>query len=127
MSKTIIRYSESFKLKVVTELEEGKFDNGSQAAKFYNIKGTQTVKLWLQKYGKNHLISKVVRVETCDEKSRIKELELEIKRLKETVVDLSCREVYSRATLQVVCEDYGIDLENVKKNSDAGGSLGQKK
>lgn len=117
MSEACIRYSESFKLKVVRELEEGKFSNRNEARLFYNIKGVDTIRRWLVKYGRNHLIRKVVRVETADERSRLKELEDEIKKLKETVVDLSCREVYSRAALSVICEDYGINEEDAKKKA----------
>lgn len=115
MSGTTTRYSESFKLKVVNELESGRFACQTEARKFYNIKGSHTIRDWLTKYGRNHLLAKVVRVETLDERSRVKELENEIKKLKETVVDLSCREVISRATLNVICSEHGIDQEAAKK------------
>lgn len=115
MNKANIRYSEAFKLRVVQEMEEGKFLSQTEAARHYGISGSTTVRKWLIKYGKNHLVAKVIRVESPDEKSRLKELEEEIKRLKETVVDLSCREVYSRAALSVICEEYGLDEDSVKK------------
>ena len=63
MSKRLIRYSEAFKLKVVNELETGKLSTVSEAIELYGIRGSETVKKWLQKYGKNHLLSKMVIVQ----------------------------------------------------------------
>ena len=73
MSRKIIRYSECFKQSVVSEVEK----NGlsiQQARDHFGIKGTSTIQLWLKKYGRNHLLNKVVRVETRDEIDELKPL-----------------------------------------------------
>lgn len=83
---TQIRYSESFKRKVVSEIESGKY-NQTQAAKMYGIKGDGTVRSWIKKLGKNELLAKKVRIEMVDETSKLKKLEAENKKLKEALAD----------------------------------------
>ena len=56
----LIRYSEAFKLKIVNELESGKFLSYSEARNLYGIKGCDTIQKCIIKYGKNHLLNKVV-------------------------------------------------------------------
>nr|WP_078128349.1 transposase [Leptospira alexanderi] len=63
---TIRRYSEAFKRKVIEEIESGKY-NQNQAMKNYGIQGSVTIRGRLKKYGKNHLMSKIVRVKTENE------------------------------------------------------------
>ena len=43
MTRSVVRYSEAFKLKVVNELESGKFSGTDEARKSYGIKGPATV------------------------------------------------------------------------------------
>ena len=52
MQETVIRYSEAFKLKVVTELENGKLISIEQAKRKYGIRGSMTISGWLKKYGR---------------------------------------------------------------------------
>ncbi|MDI7157149.1 transposase [Leptospira santarosai] len=75
---TTTRYSEAFKRKVILSIEDGKY-NQTQTMKHYGIKGSVTVRGWLKKYGKNHLIGKIVRVETDNELNRLKEAEKKIR------------------------------------------------
>jgi len=119
MKQGVIRYSEAFKLKVVSEYESGKFCTYKEAHEAYGIKGCGTLRYWLKKYGKTHLIDRVVRVETADEKQRIKALQKEIMQLKEAVADAKVQEVIHRAAFDVVCETYGLGTpEEVKKKLD---------
>jgi len=53
----------------------------------YGITGGQTIQYWVRKFGKQALLSKVVRVETMEERDRIQALESEIKRLKLALAD----------------------------------------
>jgi len=69
-TRTIIRYSKAFQQKVVSEIESGKLTIG-EAQKIYDIKGCDTIQNWLRKFGKNHLLAKVVRVEMKDVKDKI--------------------------------------------------------
>ena len=49
----LISYSEAFKMQVVNELDSGKYDTISGAARAYEIRGGDTVRKWIIKYGKN--------------------------------------------------------------------------
>jgi transposase-like protein len=62
MSGQVIRYSEGFRLQVIGELESGKLKSVESARRRYDIKGSSTIQKWLKKYGKNHLINKVIIV-----------------------------------------------------------------
>lgn len=111
-----IRYSEAFKLQVVNELESGALCSISEARDRYGIAGGATVQGWLRKYGKNHLLSKVVRVETSDERDQLKALKAENDRLKRALADLHMKSVLYESWLEVACEEFGVtDLEAFKK------------
>ena len=66
MKKEVVRYSEAFKLQVVSEIESGKFKSLHEAQKRYGIRGSGTITYWINQYGKNHLLNKVVVVKTAD-------------------------------------------------------------
>jgi len=111
-SGTVIRYSISFKQKVVREIEtEGL--TIAQVNRRYGIKGGQTVHNWLRRYGKNHLLNKIIRVETKQEKDRIRELEAENKKLKLALADSTLEKRALEVLIDVVNEHYDTD---VKKN-----------
>jgi len=110
--KETIRYSISFKQKVVREIEEEGLTFG-QARRRYGIKGGTTIQSWLRKFGKNHLLNKIVRVEMKGEKDRVKELEAEIKKLKIALADATMEKHALETLVDIVNEHYHTD---VKKN-----------
>ena len=110
--RIIIRYSISFKQQVVKEIEEGGLSFG-EVKRRYGIKGGQTIQRWLIEFGKNHLISKIVRIEMKGEKDRVKELEAEVKKLKAALADSALENYAMKTLIDVVNEHYGTD---VKKN-----------
>lgn len=114
--KTIVRYSISFKQKVVKEIEEEGLSH-SEAMRRYGITGGATINNWLMRFGKNHLLNKVVRVEMKGEKDRVKELEAEVKKLKIALANVTLKNDALETLIDVVNEHYETD---VKKN------LGQK-
>jgi len=69
-----MRYSGAFKRQVVAALEAGRFRSIEQARQHYGIGGATTVRRWLERFGKNHLIPKGVRVETPNEAERVRRL-----------------------------------------------------
>ena len=111
-SKVTIRYSISFKQKVVREVEEEGLGI-MEAARRYGIKGGSTVQKWIRQFGKNHLLNKVVRVEMKGEKDRVKELEAEIKKLKIALADSTMEKHALETLIDIVNEHYHTD---VKKN-----------
>lgn len=110
--KTVVRYSISFKRKVVKEIEEEGLGI-TEAARRYGIKGGQTIQNWIRKFGKNHLLNKMVRVEMKGEKDRLKELEAELKRAKLALADATLKNDVLETLIMVVNEHYQTD---VKKN-----------
>lgn len=110
--RTVLRYSISFKQKVVSEIEEEGL-NISEASHRYGIKGGQTIQNWLRKFGKNHLISKLVRVEMKGEKDRVKELEAELKRVKLALADATMKNNVLETIITLASDHYQTDI---KKN-----------
>jgi transposase len=106
-----VRYSISFKQQVVKEIESGL---GIEAARRrYQIKGGATIQNWIKKFGKNHLLNKIVRVEMKGEQDRVKQLEAEVRKLKIALADATLAKDALEALVEVVNEHYRTD---VKKN-----------
>lgn len=110
--KETIRYSSSFKRKVVGEIEKEGL-TVMQVRRRYGIKGGSTIQHWLRKFGKNHLLNKIVRIEMKGEKDRVKELEAEIKKLKMALADSTMEKHVLETLIEIVNEHYQTD---VKKN-----------
>lgn len=108
-----MRYSESFKSQVVREVELGA--SPTMIQKKYGIRGGSTIQYWIKRMGKLEALSKVIRVETPNEKSRVKELEKQIRELKESLADTQVRYLIAESQLEIVCEQQGLDVEEVKK------------
>ena len=113
--KVIVRYSDCFKRSVIEEIEK----NGlsiEDCRRKYGIGGSSTIQKWLKKYGKNHLLNKMVRVETLDEVQKIKALETELKNVKEAFANLSLRNL----VLETYLEEFGKETgrtDEIKKST----------
>ena len=113
MRKTTVRYSDCFKRSIVEEIEK----NGlsiEDCRRKYGIGGSSTIQKWLKKYSKNHLLNKMVRVETLDEVQKIKALETELKNVKEAFANLSLRNL----VLETYLEEFGKETgrtDEIKK------------
>lgn len=112
-----MRYSTAFKLKVVEEIESGKLSI-NEARNIYDIGGAHTISKWILQLGKNHLLSKVVRVEMKDEKDKLKELQDRVRKLEKLLADKELDNLMNEAFLELIAEDTGIDLEEYKKKVD---------
>lgn len=106
------RYSTAFKQKVISEIESGKLTI-AEARRIYDIKGCGTIQYWIKKYGKNHLLNKVVRIEMKDEKDRVKELERQKQELESALAQSQLKVLCLESLIESVEEHYNID---VKKN-----------
>ena len=109
------RYSSAFKLKVVNEIESGKYTIG-EARRIYDIKGSHTIQYWIKQLGKNHLLSKVVRIQMKDEKDKIKELTNQVKVLQRALTQVQVDNICWKSLVEVIDEKYHIDS---KKNFGA--------
>ena len=114
--KSAIRYSEAFKLQVLRELDEGRFSTPSAAARTYGIRGAGMIKYWARKYGKQHLLGKVIRVETPKEINETQVLRKRVRDLEKALADAHLRELFDAAYLKIACRTAGIeDIEGFKK------------
>lgn len=112
--KVIVRYSDCFKRSVIEEIEK----NGlsiEECRRKYAIGGATTIQKWLKMYGKNHLLNKIVRVETIDEIQEIQALKKEIKALKEAYAEMTIEKKVYETYLQVYGEETGRSEEIKKK------------
>ncbi len=114
----VIRYSEAFKLQVVREFESGAYVSEGDAQRKYGITGAGTIRNWLLRHGKGHLMKKVVRVETPGEGNRLRELEREVKRLKQALGDAHIDLLLGEEYLKIACRRAGEpDVEAFKKKN----------
>ena len=120
---SVRRYSLSFKQQVIRELEQS--GAGIEwIRKKYGIKGGSTLQTWIRKFGKTQLLNQVIRIETMEEKDRIKHLEDQIKNLKLALAD----SLLAQRSLEVLIDEanraYKTDL---KKNFGEAASTGSRK
>ena len=122
--RVVKRYSESFKRHVVEELESGRFVSLGAASVHHGITGTITVRQWVRRYGKNHLLAKVVRVEKPGEADQVAALRRQVSRLEKALGQTQAQSLLTAEYLQLACERLGEDVEGFKKKSDGKRSIG---
>lgn len=120
--RVVMRYSLCFKRQVVEDLETGRLDSIEAARRHYGIGGSDTIQRWLRKYGKNHLLGKVVIVQKPDEKDQIRELRRQVAELQRVLGQTQTENVLNAEFLKIACEELGCDLEAFKKKVDTGRS-----
>lgn len=125
MARTVVRYSEAFKLNVVDELQRGRFGSPFEASQAYGIAGMDTVKRWVKQYGQEKLLSKVVRVEKRGEPSEIKGLKGRVRRLEAALADAHMDSALDRAFFEMLCERTETDAVAFKKKHAETASRGQ--
>ena len=114
LKNSYVRYSEAFKTEVLNEIESGKL-TFAQARRKYQIAGVTTITKWAKKSGRFGIIPKLIRVEKPNERDEAKALKEENKRLKEALAELVLDRKIAESTLEVLCEQQGWDIEEVKK------------
>ena len=122
--KTSIRYSISFRQMVIKEVEQG--INVEALRRKYDIRGGATIQQWIKLYGKHHLLNKIIKVETMDERDRLKQLEADNKKLKMALADAYMAKDCLEGVIRMANEEYKTDLkknfgdqlpESLKKNT----------
>jgi hypothetical protein len=69
----------------------------------------------MKRMGKLQGLPKVIRVEKPDEKSKLKELERQIRQLKNSLAETQVRYLMAESQFEIVCEQQGLDPQEVKK------------
>ena len=110
-----IRYSESFKMGVVRELEEQDLPF-AQVRRKYGILGCTTVQNWVRKYGNGNR-GKRIRVEKPEEINEVKRLRARVRQLESALADANIDVALERAFLELACERVGVDAQEFKKKA----------
>jgi len=115
--KMVRRYSICFKRQVIADIEGGRFESITEAQRHYGIMSPATVKRWLQKYEKNHLAPKVIRVQKPNEKDQIRQLKQQIAQLQQALGRTQARSILNEEFLKIAGEEFGCDGETIKKKA----------
>ncbi len=116
-----VRYSEAFKLQVVRDLEQGRFENAGAAGRAYGVNGAETVANWIRRYGKDHLLRKAIRVMKADEQAEVKTLRKRVRELERALADAHIDLKLEEAYVELACEAAGIEDVAEFKKKHAGG------
>lgn len=108
--KPVIRYSLSFRQRIIREMEDEGLTKAEVSRK-YGIRGMRTVHGWLRKFGKNNLLNKNIRIETMEEKDRIKQLQEEVKKLKLALADSLLAQRGLEVVIEEANKEYKTDLK----------------
>ncbi len=111
------RYSEAFKRQVVAEYEQGASVTWLQRK--YGIGGAQTIKRWVQRYGRQPFRTEVVLVQTAEDVARFREMAQRIEALEHLVSELVLENRKLRAALEV----HKVDVK--KSVSPSCGTCGE--
>ena len=114
--KNRIMYSESFKLKVMEELRDAKWKSVKEAATAYGI-AEGSVYNWMRKLGFEHLKGRLIYVKTRTELDRIKELEEQVLRLKQSLADEVLDYKIDVEFLKIACKRAGTTVDDLKKKN----------
>lgn len=109
------RYSEGFKLKILSELSSGKYSK-RQLSMIYGIRNS-TMNEWIKKYDRKELMNTRIMVENQDEITRIKALQQEIEQLKKALIKKDLEHLIDDSYLEAAAEKLGYkNVAELKKN-----------
>lgn len=114
-NKQTIHYGEAFKMQVVEEIASGKFQGACAASRAYGIKGAETVRRWVLKYGREDLLPRKVTISTVEETEENKRLKQRVSQLEKALADSCMKGLLDQSFLEIACERMGVDVEEFKK------------
>ena len=114
--RTTRRYSDAFKRQVVESVEQEGYTQ-QQAANHYGC-AQESVRRWIKQFGKNHLLNKVVRIQTMDESNRINELTNQVEKLKQALAETHIDQKLAENRFKLACRELDIKPETFKKKHD---------
>src|SRR4030065_2669545 len=109
------RYSEGFKLKVLSELSSGKHSK-RQLSMIYGLQ-CSTINGWIKKYNRKELMNTRIMVENQDDISRLKAQQKEIEQLKKLLLKKDLELLANDSYLEIAAEKLGFkNVAELKKN-----------
>ncbi len=113
--RVVRRYSEGFKLKVLTELSTGMYSK-RELSRRYGLENS-TINVWIKKYDRQDLMNTRILIENEDDLSRIKALQKEIEQLKKLVLKKDLDQLVNDAYMEVAAERLGYkNVAELKKS-----------
>ncbi len=106
-------YSEAFKRMVVQEYEQGASATALQRK--YDIRGSGTIKRWVQTFGRQPYRTETVFIQTLEDLDHMRRLEHRIAQLQDLVAELALENRILRAAL----EQAGIDPQKAAMPSSS--------
>jgi transposase-like protein len=108
------RYSEGFKLKVLSELSSGKYSK-RRLSMIYGLQ-CSTINGWIKKYDRKELMNTRIMVENQDDISRLKAMQKEIEQLKKLLLKKDLDQLVNDSYLEVAAEMLGYkNVAELKK------------
>ena len=104
------RYSDAFKRKVVSDINEGLY-SACRAMQIYDIGGKMTVYKWLAKYDPSNIFfTRGNKMKDSTKKSPV-DLQARVRYLEQIVSDLTIEKKILETTIEIANETYGLDLK----------------
>ena len=118
MTKTIIkRYSMAFKKQVVQEYEAGASMESLRAR--YGISGKQTVRNWIDQYGRTGVRHQVMNIDNADVQAENRVLQERIANLEKLVAQLSLDKLMLESTLTVAEKELGYAVKKKRATTSS--------
>ena len=103
------RYSQALKQQVVREYESG--ESIYSLLQKYGISGHNTVKRWIEKYGRNGYRSEVVVIQSVEDQIEVKAMRARISELESALAESVLENRMLNATLEVAGREMKLDLK----------------
>jgi transposase-like protein len=113
----VVRYSEAFKLRLVEDVANGKYQSLDEAMRRNGIRGGSTLSKWIKQYGREDILPKRIKVETMNEIDELQGARRRIRELEAALADAHMDYCLESAFLDIACEQLGTSTEELKKNN----------
>ena len=110
MQKKSYRYSVCFKQSVVHSIEKDGL-SFNQARERFGISGGSTIQNWVKEFGKHHLLNKVIKVSTLNERDELSRLRAELKAIKIAYAELAIEHKCSEKVIELADDMLHLDLK----------------
>jgi transposase-like protein len=117
--RELVQYSEAFKLRLVDDVANGKYQNLDEARRRNGIRGNTTLSKWIKQYGREDMLSKRIKVETMNEIDELKAARRRIRELEAALADAHTDYCLESAFLDITCERLGTSTEELKKRTSS--------
>ena len=83
----VVRYSEAFKLRIVEDVANGKYQSLDDARRRNGIRGGSTLSNWIKQYGREDMLPQRIKVETMNEIDELQAAHRRIRELEAALAD----------------------------------------